>query len=227
MSFCRALRPQEPLPKPNDELLALMEIPKKLKEQSVNEIEKIKEIFPLEKVVNKQLEIYMKNKYSMATKTDEDSTPIPDDVNNLMEVGSISPAEDFIFLLKRGEKFATLCVQIQNVISDLIFKSIEIQRNKVCGTIMTYREEAKVMGAFRYNEWILNFKKDLLNRGKEDFFTDVIVKEEFGLISAKDTSESAVTEEEVVEFYKSVVDTNKESKEDEYLENVDDLFDDM
>lgn len=204
-----------------------MEIPKKLKEKSVNEIEKIKEIFPLEKVVNKQLEIYMKNKYSMATKTDEDSTPIPDDVNNLMEVGSISPAEDFIFLLKRGEKFATLCIQIQNVISDLIFKSIEIQRNKVCGTIMAYREEAKTMGAFRYNEWILNFKKDLLNRGKEDFFTDVIVKEGFGLISAKDTTESAVTDEEVVEFYKNIVDTNKESKEDEYLENVDDLFDDM
>lgn len=204
-----------------------MEIPKKLKEQSVDEIEKIKEIFPLEKVVNKQLEIYMKNKYSIATKVDDDLIPLPDDTNNLMEVGSISPAEDFIYLLKRGEKFATLCIQIQNVISDLIFKSIEIQRNKVCGTIMTFREEAKLMGAFRYNEWILNFKKNLLNRGKVDFFTDVIVKEGFGLISAKDTTESGVTEEEVVEFYENVVDTNKESKEDEFLENVDDLFDDM
>lgn len=204
-----------------------MEIPKKLKEQSVDEIEKIKQIFPLEKVVNKQLEIYMKNKYSIATKVDDDLIPLPDDTNNLMEVGSISPAEDFIYLLKRGEKFATLCIQIQNVISDLIFKSIEIQRNKVCGTIMTFREEAKLMGAFRYNEWILNFKKNLLNRGKVDFFTDVIVKEGFGLISAKDTTESGVTEEEVVEFYENVVDTNKESKEDEFLENVDDLFDDM
>lgn len=204
-----------------------MEIPKKLKEQSVDEIKKIKEIFPLEKVVNKQLEIFMKNKYSMTMKSDEDAIPLPDDTNNLMEVGSISPAEDFIFLLKRGEKFVTLCIQIQNVISDLIFKAIEIQRNKVCSAIMAYREEAKIMGAFRYNEWILNFKKDLLNRGKEVFFADVIVKEGFGLISEKDTSESGVTEEEVVAFYGNVVDTNKESKQDEFLENVDDLFDDM
>ena len=46
----RALNPAKPMPKINDELLNVISMPKKIKEQSKEHMEKIEELFPLEVV---------------------------------------------------------------------------------------------------------------------------------------------------------------------------------
>lgn len=134
--------------------------------------------------------------------------------------------------MHRGERFATLCLQIQNVISDLVFKTVVISNLKVARAIMIYREEAKLLGPFRYNEWIKEFKTMLLKRNKMEFWENVIVKEQFGLIGFKDSEMSTITDKEVMEFYEinlgaGTTNVGDGAAGDDDDEDVNDLLDGM
>jgi ATP-dependent DNA helicase 2 subunit 2 len=129
-------------------------------------------------------------------------------------------------LLRNGERFATLCTQIQNIISDLVFKQISIQMEKVAKALLIYREEAKLLGPYIYNSWIEQFKTSLLNRKKHEFWEEVIVKEGLGLISANENDMSTVTEQEVEDFYKLNLNKAVATTEADNID-VDDLFANM
>lgn len=58
----RALHPNEPMPTISSELMEMISMPKKVKENSINQIKKVEELFPLEIVKRK-----VKNAFSKLT----------------------------------------------------------------------------------------------------------------------------------------------------------------
>lgn len=236
----RALFPKAPLQVMDEELKKLVDVPPKVRERSKAAVEDVKNLFPLTEIkINTRLKwLQRMSKINVQTDVATASASQQNDVNDegeldeqrtVVEVGTVSPAEDFALLLKRGEKFATLCTQIQNVISDLVFKSMTVQYEKVAMAMMMYREEAKILGPYRYNEWIVEFKKSLLARNKQEFWEQVLVKEAFGLIGANESDMSTITANEVEEFYNTNVASKSSSAGDDNADYVDadDLFANM
>ncbi|XP_037024840.1 X-ray repair cross-complementing protein 5 isoform X2 [Bradysia coprophila] len=227
----RALHPTQPVPLPDQDLMDLLDIPEKIKQNSSEHVAKVKELFPLEPIVKptKKLlfQMLQHNATAAASADDVQPTAVDEPQSTLIEVGTITPDEDFMHLLLRGEKFATVSNQMQNVLHNLVFKTLQLQTEKFGRAVMMYREQAIVMGAFRYNEWVTEFKKILLERGKVDVWQTIFVNEKFGLISAKETEMSTVTDEEVEEFYKNECsDTNKPA-DDMMDDDLDELLANM
>lgn len=230
--FFRALHPTQPIPLPDQDLMDLLDIPEKIKQNSSSHIAKVKELFPLETIVKPTKKLL----YQKLQHNDPSANANPDDIepmvtddqqSTLIEVGTVTPAEDFMHLLLKGEKFTTVCNQMQNVLHSLVFKTIQLQQEKVGRAIMMFREQAILMGAYRYNEWVVEFKKMLLDRNKVDVWENIFVKEKFGLISATECEMSTVTEEEVNEFYKNEFTGTRGSADNMMDDDLDDLLANM
>lgn len=210
-SIChRALNPTSELSNIEEELLKIIDVPEQLKESSQEIMEKLKELFELEEVVIPVKKIFPVSK----TGDDEEDEPLDEDLldpgsrSNIVEVGTVTPAEDFHLLMKKGEHFGKVAGQIANVIYDLIFRTTNLQLEKVMSAIHVFRGEAKQYGPFHYNEWIRKLKEALLSRNRVSFWEDVIVKDNYGLISETESSLSSISEEVQKEFYKAALQTN-------------------
>ncbi|GAB0087248.1 X-ray repair cross-complementing protein 5 [Sergentomyia squamirostris] len=234
----RALHPAQPLPALDDDLREHLIVPKKIQPLAQETSDELKRLFQLVPKAQSKKDIWLKKLFKplanpdepVEKASDEDGTNVLNVVeSDIVEVGSVTPAEDFAFLMHRGEKFSTISAQIESVISSLVFSVTILQREKVVKAIFALREAVKVMeSAYRYNEWITEFQGRLVERKKGEFWEDVIVKEGLGLITASEHSSSTVTDEEAQAFYK--IDPNavpSTSTAPETAGNVDDLFDDM
>lgn len=207
----------------------LLDIPAKIKQNSSEHVAKVKELFPLEPIARptKKL-LFQKLQHNAATTADDlQSADVDDQQSTLIEVGTVTPDEDFMHLLLRGEKFPTVSQQMQNVLHNLVFKTLQLQTEKIGRAVMMYREQAILMGAFRYNEWVTEFKKILLERGKVDVWQTIFVNEKFGLISAKEAEMSTVTDEEVEAFYKNECPETTKPADSLMDDDLDDLLADM
>lgn len=209
----RALYPDQAIPMVESDLNTHLEVPAKLRASAAPAVAQLKTLFALERIVKPSKEQFfdkVKNITSSIKPEDGDnphpsSLTTPDapgiEESRLVEVGTMTPAEDFGELLRRGEKFSTLCAQIQAVIADLVLKSVRVPTQKVAMAIMVYREEARLIGAWRYNEWITEFKRLLLARHKLHVWQEVVVKERLGLITTDDSETSTVSKQEAQDFY--------------------------
>lgn len=226
-----------PVPKPDQDLLELVEMPPaKLRERSIAYVARLRELFPLERVtpITGNQKFFNKIQQITSTGFDESKTTPEttqqrsiDGSHILLEVGSVTPAEDFAELLHRGEKFSVLCQQIQLVIAGLILKSIACPVEKVSMALLVYREEAKIIGAFRYNEWILEFKQMLKDRRKSSIWDEIFVREKYGLITASESETSTVTADEAKQFYLMSVADCIDDRTDGDDEDIDDILEDM
>lgn len=230
----RALVPKETIPAISQELVDMVQVPLKVQQRSKTSLEKVKSLYELQ-VIQKPSKILWLQKNLKKTASDDavgdKNGDILDDIDNsensnIVAVGTVTPAEDFANLLRRGERFATLCQQIQVVINDLVCKSMTPQTEKVAMALVIYREEAKILGSFHYNQWIVEFKNTLLSRNKIEVWDDIIIKHALGLISAEESETSTVTPEEVEEFYKFRKALNTTSDGTHPIDDVDvdDLF---
>lgn len=200
--------PTLPIPQPEQDLLDLLDVPEKIKKNAEKPMAKVKAAFPLETIAKAtKADLYKKMRQissipgtSAGIDSAIDSTAVDNDTA-VVEIGTITPAEDLMELLRRGERFAPLCAQIQNVISDLIFNSIAVQDEKLLKAIMVFRLQAIELGPYRYNEWITEFKDILLNRNKIQIWQKFIVAERLGLILTSESETSLVTDEEGRAFY--------------------------
>lgn len=233
----RALHPKEPLIAPDDDLMAMLNVPRPVKDHAQPQIMKIKDLFKLETVQRDTVSRKYKT-FSKINALASDGGAIdgaaaatdPPDNNNevLVEIGTVTPAEDFDELLRRGERISRIAEQMQKVIQDLVFKSVIVAEEKVLRAIIMYREQAKLHCPFRYNEWISDFKKSLLQRRKMDAWQTLIVAERAGLITTAESEISTVTDAEAETFYAtSGTGTNDNNDQLAEAEDDDDLFDDM
>jgi ATP-dependent DNA helicase 2 subunit 2 len=200
----RALHPGAPLPKMDPELVATIDVPLKLKKASEGIVKKIEEMFPLEAVERKVKKVFGQRNTDAIAASD-DIADDDDDDKRIIAVGTVSPAEDFAYLLKKGARFSDVADQLKTVIYDLIFRTASIQTQKVLECIMMYREQAKLRMPFDYNQWIKEMKNTMIQRNRVDLWNDMIVKEGFGLISVNEAPISTVSISEQIGFYEIVV----------------------
>lgn len=228
----RAINPKDPVLAVDKDLMDMLYPPRHLQEQAKPHIEKAKELFKLEAVkkstknaLYEKLQAHGLNALGNAEAMGDGGG---DSTVTIIEVGTASPAEDFAELMNRGERFLTLIGQIQKVINNIVFQSVEIPEEKISKALLIYREFAKTKGPFRYNEWIEEFKKQLLDRGKVDVWQKIIVAEGYGLITSAESEISTVTDNEAKDFYQ-VADNNANSLGAAGGDDgdIDDLFDDM
>uniref|UniRef100_A0A182IRJ5 Uncharacterized protein n=1 Tax=Anopheles atroparvus TaxID=41427 RepID=A0A182IRJ5_ANOAO len=238
----RALYPKDSsLPCMDGELQELFNVPKKVAQRSVPALNEVKKLFELNEIQPKASNEWLQRiaKIQLGHDANSDAGTIDSGIGSeeddlfgherrsLDAVGTITPAEDFAILLRRGVKFATLATQMQNVVHELLFSSMRPPGDKVLAALMMYRGEAQKLGPYRYNEWMEEFKNILLARHKDDFWRNVIVAEKLGLIDTNESDMSTVSVEQAVDFYRSSVQAKPTADElanrDEI--NADFLFD--
>lgn len=114
----RALYPSDPLPTIDAELVSMIDVPPKVKEASEKVIAQVEELFPLELVERKAKKVFGISSTDVLSVTDDafdDAAGTLDDAKNIVAIGTVTPAEDFGYLLKKGERFGTLAEQMQTV----------------------------------------------------------------------------------------------------------------
>uniref|UniRef100_A0A182JTS8 Ku domain-containing protein n=1 Tax=Anopheles christyi TaxID=43041 RepID=A0A182JTS8_9DIPT len=212
----RALNPTQPMPEVNSTLQELIEVPKKVVERSKEAMDEVKKVFELKEIkqstraewLQRMAKIKVGNDANSSSPTIDSGVVMDEedsDVANrrmVVSVGTVTPAEDFTLLLRRGEKFATVATQLQNTVFELLFTSLRPPGDKVIAALMVYRSEAQKLGPYRYNEWMTEFKEMLLTRQKADFWEKVIVGEKLGLIDAQESEMSTISVEQAAQFYK-------------------------
>ncbi|XP_052864060.1 X-ray repair cross-complementing protein 5 [Anopheles cruzii] len=203
----RAMHPNATLPSMDSELRELLTVPKKLQERSIPVMQRIKNLFPLEEQTLRSRSEWLQRVAKINLPHDASissgaggQVPTADDRRIVMAVGTVTPAEDFDLLLRRGEKFVTVANQMQRVILELC-TAMPTPLCKIIMALMMYRGEAQKLGPFRYNEWMVEFKKVLLDRHKADLWQQLIVQEKLGLIDATESEMSTVSVADALEFY--------------------------
>lgn len=147
------------------------------------------------------------------------------DYGGIKQVGTVTPSEDFLFLLTRDvaalndmvlrkQKFEQYAEQIQSVIERLLFKSVVIQTEKITLALETYKKEAELYDLEGFNSWIINLKTQIQSRNMNDFWENVMVKNSIGPIS--DGAE-----------LRSFFIVNRETIEENGNNDIDDMFDKM
>lgn len=124
---------------------------------------------------------------------DEDLRILTSNALHYDHVRHASPAEDFEHLLEhyvvplqnntlRDIQFQKYALQIRCVIWDLLFKSNNINREKVAKALVVYRLKALIFNAFDdYNQWMQSLKKEVIHKSLYDFWEKIIVQQELGL----------------------------------------------
>lgn len=205
----RALYPNDPLLKPDNDILDMIKPPKEMETKPI--VDHMKTLFTLEPVVKSKKEIFME---SIQNRKDNEEAPMPESGGNIntngkeiKELNSLNPADDFIELFNRGERFDILATQLENVILQIVLKSMDLIVEKVIKAIFVYREFAKQKAPYKFNEWITNFKEVLDQHGKVDLWMQLVVNERLGLITSNESELSTVSEAEAQDFIR-VQDTN-------------------
>lgn len=188
-------------------------------------IEEIKELFPLQP--NKPT---LENKESVEIDNQVEIVENSDavlDYENIVKVGTVSPSENYIFLISRDvsslndlnlrtQIFDKYSKQLQEVIETLLFKSISVQTEKIVTAMENYKLEAEKYNASIYNSWMQELKNKIESRKMFSFWDEVVVKRSIGLIT--DNSDQS-----------NFFNINKESMDSHENNNleVDDMFIDM
>lgn len=183
-------------------------------------IQQMKELFPLE------------SKKKAANKKDEEQeqelvlSNEAVDYDRIKQVSTVTPTDDFLFLVARDvsqlndtglqkQNFDRYAEMIQSVIERLLFKSVNIQTEKITLALETYRKEAELYNADGFNSWMTNLKTQIQSRKMYEFWENVIVKNSIGLISESSGQQS---------FF---ITNNENAMEEEDNRDVDDMFNEM
>ncbi|XP_050089115.1 X-ray repair cross-complementing protein 5-like [Anopheles aquasalis] len=202
------------LPVLGSDVSELVSVPRKLIQRAQAAIDEIKQVFPLEEQKRITRTEWLQRMAAMhqgsgdaapsGTAPSSSIATIDDESERrvVLTVGTMTPAEDFDLLLRRGEKFVTVATQMQTVIFELLFTAMHTPVEKIIMALMMYRGEAQKLGPFRYNEWLTEFKQVLLQRRKHEFWEEVIVREKLGLIDVSESDMSTVSVDDAIEFYR-------------------------
>lgn len=221
----RAIRPDEPLLKVDNDILSLITPPKPV------DVEGLQANFPLKAAKLTGKEAFLDNIRKFENDA-EDATHATHfnkaDYTDLHEIGTIKPADDFMQLLERGEPFNVLIEQMQKIVTDLVVKSLVAMDEKILHALAAYRETAKQKGPYKYNEWIKSFKELLKQREKIALWHSLVQKS-LGLITENESEMSTIKEEEAQAFIKieDFSTQNAQSNNNEFEDSNVDMFDEM
>ncbi|KAF9421305.1 hypothetical protein HW555_002777 [Spodoptera exigua] len=183
----RALNPDQPLPKPREEIMTLFKVPPLLQEKARKPLEKLKSLFTLTKVEVKKR--HNKNLMDIDQvpnpnlQTDDPVTPnIPkvhmpakeQIVDGIKSISTINPIEDFKALQSQNKDLSELTTGMIKAIESLILNNIDGKYNKALDAMKHLRMELVKTDPTDYNNWIKKLKTDLTACGKTEVFNQIV-----------------------------------------------------
>lgn len=124
----------------------------------------------------------------------------------VVKIGTATPAEDFIELLKSGKKTQKeVYAEMESVIADLLGDSggtnaALLAKAKDC--IQIYRQRAIDAGSAKaFNIWMSRFKEHAITHYFQDFWQRYVADARLGLITKDESTASDVTDDQANEFY--------------------------
>lgn len=203
-------------------------------------VDKLKEIFPLEEVGKKKTTASnmfgTSDKESDAKKAKtEDETDGNFDFaslsrNQITEVGTVNPIQDFEVLIENAdrERFLEVCSQMRNRIMRLVLDSfLDQYYAKALECLKALKQHCiKMKVATIFNELLIELKEATLGKRRQEFW-DLVVKDDIKPIHTQDAAESKYSKEEADEFFANKKDEASVVEEQPAVEDADDLLDMM
>ena len=203
----KALNPGRVLPKLRDFAAEIMDQPKDLEEKAKPVLEKISKLFKTEVIEKKRGKLTGEEVFGNFTMKGENEAKRPKlDLSlssgpKVDKVGTVNPSEDFKNMLENGMPFASVLVQLEEVIFKFIAENYdEMLLSKAIKALKTYRETSlKEKNVRHFNQFMQDLKQTVktMNRTK---VWDLILEHNLGLISTTEEFNSNITSDEAKEF---------------------------
>ncbi|XP_070533798.1 X-ray repair cross-complementing protein 5-like [Ptychodera flava] len=211
----RALNPNDPLPEIDRVVESYLEPPKEVLTSCEPQVEKLKKLFKLERVVKKKEDKTGENLWkdgdvnegapAKKPKLDEDGDFTMESMakGKVTEVGTVDPVKDFktIISQKHEDRFTEAAKQMQERIRSLVLDSFRDQfYDKAMECLKVLREESAKLGEpDMFNSFLKEFKETLTEKNKTNFW-DKMYTESLTLIDSSESSETKVTKQEAKKF---------------------------
>lgn len=236
----RAMNPNKPLPQPRDEIMTLFKVPPLIEKRSREPLDQLKKLFTLKKVEPKKGirkrgpqvsdDINAQNNQINNGNADVDMPQVQLPIiksNDVTSIGTVNPVNDFNVLKENGKSLAELSTEMAEVIENLVYTNFGGDFTKALEAMRVFREECVKEEPAHYNNWLKKFKKDLLER-KRDNFLGMLCEKKLNFIIKDENTTSTFTEKDThddSQMYE--VDTVPNSTELTISSDVNDLFDEM
>ncbi|XP_076326989.1 X-ray repair cross-complementing protein 5-like isoform X2 [Tachypleus tridentatus] len=180
----RVFHPEEPIPEIPERLKAALEPPEEIINLAAPVLEKIRGLFPLEKLITKKsvetgADIFQNGDKAGGDEPEKKKTKVDEELEGglaqqmedlVSKVGSITPAEDFKNLVALPHtQFSNICKQLGSVILQLVTDPLaNTLYHKTLSCLKVYREESvKKNYAELFNTFLQNLKSSLRAKDKE------------------------------------------------------------
>ncbi|CAG9564934.1 unnamed protein product [Danaus chrysippus] len=231
----RAMNPNQPLPQPRDDIMVLFKVPPLIEKRARDPMEKLKELFVLNKV-----EVKKQKRKTVPTDVDEKpstsrESEISDDMPKVnlnivkkpdIVIGTLNPINDYEKLKTEGLTICDLYKQMREAIEHLIYGNVDGDFTKALDAMAYFRSESCKTDPSYYNNWIKDFKLDLIDR-KQNKVLDLISEENLSYILKSENNlsnfDSNLGEES--QLYEN--DTVPTLTENSISTEVNNMFDDM
>ncbi|XP_026495633.2 X-ray repair cross-complementing protein 5-like [Vanessa tameamea] len=238
----RAMNPDQPLPPPRDDITMLFKVPPLIEKRRKHQLDKLKSLFVLNKVeikkraktkTNQAMDIDQFDKPSTSTTyaAAMDNLPIID-INSVKKSGPITKIgmqnaiNDFDALKRDGIDIKDLVPQMIETIESMVYGNIDGNFSKALDVISHFRNECVNTVPSHYNNWLKNFRVELIDRSRNDIISMVNEKKLNYILK----SENSLSNMECDTFDESQLyenDTVPELTEVTISSEVNDLFDNM
>ncbi|XP_013141023.1 PREDICTED: X-ray repair cross-complementing protein 5-like isoform X2 [Papilio polytes] len=159
----RAKNPFKPLPKPRDEISNLLQVPNLIKMKATDAIEKMKSVFVLNKINDNQ-------KDDSEPMEGADELNITENMDSIKtkSIGTVNPIDDYKLCLSSDKQFNEIAQEMTNAIETLFYSNSDQHKSKATDAMFFYRAESVRENPTFYNEWLKNFKMELIGRKRYD-----------------------------------------------------------
>lgn len=243
----RGLHPNDPLPSVNDTILKQFEPSKEILDACHSVSKRLKDLFPLKVVSTKKQKKTGQDTFQDGKNPDKPPVNL-DKLNDdedflgqsmsafargkVTEIGTTNPNKDFLMLIKDNPNdLLNAGIQLQKVILNLVMNSYgnlacQENYNKALECLKTLRQEFVQTLPNEFNKFMEDFKKDLLSKGKIEFW-EKLKCAQVGLISNRESSLSSITNGEETVFFTTVNEKQPSPPSSPHSEDVDDLLDEL
>ncbi|XP_068618042.1 X-ray repair cross-complementing protein 5 [Battus philenor] len=225
----RAKNPGEPLPPPRPDVMKLFEALPSLRNYANNSLQKLKSLFVLNYVKNKDGINLSSNNLDVsdsAINDDKDITKAEqlDTVYKYVyNIGTVNPVNDLKLCLSEGKNFHVLEKEMTDAIEILIYSDLDERQSKALEAISFLRTEAVKSDPSFYNNWLKNLKSELVLRERNDII-NLLKDNKIDYILNDENKLSTITFENK-DIYE--VDTMEYFEENSVPSDVDELFNNM
>ncbi|XP_032518728.2 X-ray repair cross-complementing protein 5-like [Danaus plexippus] len=235
----RAMNPHQPLPQPRDDIMVLFKVPPLIEKRARDPMEKLKELFELNRVEVKKpkrktvpMDIDEKPGTSRESEISDDMPKVNLNVVKRPDIiiGTLNPINDYEKLKNEGRTICDLYKQMIEAIESLIHGNIDGDFTKALDAMAYLRSESCKTDPSYYNNWIKNFKLDLIDR-KQNKVLHLISEENLSYIlkSENNLSNFASNVSDESQMYENdtvptLTQVNISSEVDNMFDN---MFDDM